>query len=103
MGADNGRPLEKNLIAPVGLVLAHPVVHVRKLQTQPIELAQIPSHKRRIAQSFLARAFDARRIIKKKSRRPILVELQLGIAIAAIGLPPLSNLSSKAKRSLLTK
>ena len=86
MSADDGRPLEKNLIAAVGFVLADVVVGMSKLQAQAVKLAQIPSHEWRIADGLFARALNARRVVEKKSRGPILVELQLGVTVAAVGL-----------------
>jgi len=89
VGPDHRGPLEKHLVAAVGFVFAHPVVGVSKLQAQPIELAHVPGNERRVADGFLPRAGDARRVIEEKAGGPVLVELQLRIAVAAIGLTAL--------------
>ena len=46
MSANNGRPLQKELIAPVGFVLADMIVRVGELETQPVKLADVPGKKR---------------------------------------------------------
>src|SRR5581483_298391 len=89
--ADHRGPLEKNLAAAVGFVLAHAVIGVGELQAQPIELARAPRKERRVADGFLARARNARRVIEEKTRGPVLVELQLGVAVAAVGGAPLGQ------------
>src|SRR5262249_30221200 len=92
MRADDGRPLEKELIAAVVFILADMIVGVRILETKAVELADVPGEERRIADRFLSRAREARRVVEEKSRRPSLVELELRVAVAAHGRAPLRHI-----------
>jgi len=74
MSADNGRPLEEKLIAAFIFVRRVKIVgQIVVLKAQPVKFAQIPSHKRRIADRPLPRALDERSPIEEKPSGPILV------------------------------
>jgi len=94
MRADHSGPLEKELIATVCLVCLIIVAQVRVLEAQPVKFAEVPRHKRRIAESPPARGIHIRSIVELKSRRPVLIQLQLAVTIAAIRLLALRNIVS---------
>ena len=73
MSSDHSRPLQEELIAPVGFVLADMIIRVGELETQAVEFADIPSQIRRIADRLLAGTHDAGRIIEEKARGPVFV------------------------------
>jgi len=73
MSADNRRPLEKELVSSLALVFPNSIVGVRELKSQPVELAKVPGHIRRISDGLESWFFETRGIIEQKTRRPTLV------------------------------
>ena len=89
MSADDRRPLEKNLISPIAFLFTHAIVRVGELQAQAIKLADVPGYKGRIANCLLSGTFNAWSVVKKKTRGPVLIELQLSITVSAVRLAAL--------------
>src|ERR1043166_9561046 len=84
MGADNGRPLQKELIA--GFVFIRRVKVVAEVvifEPEAIEFAEVPRDERRIADRPFPRPLDQRCPIEEQSGGPVFIQLQLAIAIAA--------------------
>ena len=52
MSADNGCPLEKELVSSFTLVFANTIVGVGELKTQAVKLADVPGHIRRVTDSL---------------------------------------------------
>src|SRR5262245_53524578 len=91
MSSNDGRPLEKKLTASFSLVGVIIVAQVVILKAQAVKFAEVPSEKRRVADRALARVVNDRSVIDLKTGRPVFVELQLGVAVAAVGLFALSH------------
>src|SRR5258706_10609549 len=73
VSANNRRPLEKKLIPPLAFVRANTIVGVGELKPQPVKLAEVPGHIRRVADGFESRLLDAWRVIEQETCRPIFV------------------------------
>src|SRR6266436_5524636 len=86
MSADHSGPLEKELIATVCLVRLKIVAQVIVFKPQSVKFAEVPRDIRRIAECPLARGIHIRSIVELKTRRPVLIQFQLGVTIAAIRL-----------------
>ena len=91
MRADHSGPLEKELIATVCLVRLKIVAQVRVLKPQSVKFAEVPRNIRRVAECPPAWGIHVRSIVELKSRRPVLIQLQLAVTIAAIGLLALTH------------
>ena len=91
LSSNDGRPLEKKLTASFSLVRVIIVAQVVILKAQAVKFTEAPGEKRRVADRALAWVVDDRSVIDLKPGRPVLVELQLGVAVAAVRLPPFSN------------
>lgn len=75
MSSDNRRPLDKKLIAFFSFVRIKVVLQITVLKTQPVELAQVPSHIRGIAERPLVWVINDGSVIEEKSGGPISTEL----------------------------
>src|SRR6266850_4375137 len=91
MSTDHSRPLDKKLIALLGFVRFEIIAQVAVLKAQPVKFADVPGQVRRIAERPLPRVINDWSIIQEKPSGPILVQLEIDITIAAIGLLALTH------------